>query len=213
MAHSILLPSLRCDRHIDCGKSTLAGHLSVLLGEIKRVGPGDGRRRRHDEEPALDELEKTANELGKGSFRFAFVCDRTKQERERGITYNINVRRLRSPRCDWTVLDTAGLRCFFWACVEGLSLADVTVVRLFATYIVRLGEADRSHRKNSLSCQPKITNCQCRWTDQVRRFVRALSQHGFMVTLSSWQSTKWMLPGCNSARAAFTRWRCASARI
>lgn len=37
----------------------------------------------------IEKYEKEANELGKGSFKYAWVLDRLKAERERGITIDI----------------------------------------------------------------------------------------------------------------------------
>merc|ERR1711939_669338 len=58
--------------HVDSGKSTTTGHLIYKCGGIdKRV---------------IEKFEKEAAELGKGSFKYAWVLDKLKAERERSIT-------------------------------------------------------------------------------------------------------------------------------
>ena len=61
--------------HVDSGKSTTTGHLIYKSGGIdKRV---------------IEKFEKEAAEKGKGSFKYAWVMDKLKAERERGITIDI----------------------------------------------------------------------------------------------------------------------------
>jgi len=61
--------------HVDSGKSTTTGHLIYKCGGIdKRV---------------IEKFEKEAQEMGKGSFKYAWVLDKLKAERERGITIDI----------------------------------------------------------------------------------------------------------------------------
>ena len=61
--------------HVDSGKSTTCGHLIYKCGGI--------------DERTLEKLEQQSNELGKGSFKYAWVLDKLKAERERGITIDI----------------------------------------------------------------------------------------------------------------------------
>ncbi|CDP20796.1 unnamed protein product [Coffea canephora] len=61
--------------HVDFGKSTTTGHLIYKLGGIdKRV---------------MQRFEKEAAEMNKRSFKYAWVLDKLKAERERGITIDI----------------------------------------------------------------------------------------------------------------------------
>ena len=61
--------------HVDAGKSTTTGHLIYKCGGIdKRV---------------IEKFEKEASEMGKSSFKYAWVLDKLKAERERGITIDI----------------------------------------------------------------------------------------------------------------------------
>lgn len=60
--------------HVDSGKSTLMGHLLYKLGVVSQQ---EVRRN-----------EKQSEQIGKGSFSFAWVMDQDQEERERGITIN-----------------------------------------------------------------------------------------------------------------------------
>ena len=60
---------------VDAGKSTTTGHLIYKCGGIdKRV---------------IEKFGKEAAEMGKSSFKYAWVLDKLKAERERGITIDI----------------------------------------------------------------------------------------------------------------------------
>ena len=61
--------------HVDAGKSTTTGHLIYKCGGIDKR--------------TIEKYEKEAAELGKSSFKYAWVLDNLKAERERGITIDI----------------------------------------------------------------------------------------------------------------------------
>lgn len=56
--------------HVDSGKSTTTGHLIYKCGGIDKR--------------TIEKFEKEAQEMGKGSFKYAWVLDKLKAERERG---------------------------------------------------------------------------------------------------------------------------------
>ncbi|MBI4014665.1 MAG: elongation factor 1-alpha, partial [Candidatus Aenigmarchaeota archaeon] len=58
--------------HVDHGKSTLVGRILFDTGNVR--------------EDAMRKLKEQAKELKKETFEFAFVMDRLKEERERGVT-------------------------------------------------------------------------------------------------------------------------------
>jgi len=60
---------------VDSGKSTTTGHLIYKCGGIDKR--------------TIEKFEKEAAEMGKGSFKYAWVLDKLKAERERGITIDI----------------------------------------------------------------------------------------------------------------------------
>uniref|UniRef100_A0AAQ5Y3F7 Tr-type G domain-containing protein n=1 Tax=Amphiprion ocellaris TaxID=80972 RepID=A0AAQ5Y3F7_AMPOC len=63
--------------HVDSGKSTTTGHLIYKCGGIDKR--------------TIEKFEKEAGEMGKGSFKYAWVLDKLKAERERGITIDISL--------------------------------------------------------------------------------------------------------------------------
>ncbi len=63
--------------HVDSGKSTTTGHLLYKCGGIDKR--------------TIEKFEKEAAEMGKGSFKYAWVLDKLKAERERGITIDISL--------------------------------------------------------------------------------------------------------------------------
>ncbi|KAK7236826.1 translation elongation factor [Aureococcus anophagefferens] len=77
--------------HVDAGKSTTTGHLIYKCGGIDKR--------------TIEKFEKEAAELGKASFKYAWVLDNLKAERERGITIDIALWKFESPKFYFTVID------------------------------------------------------------------------------------------------------------
>merc|ERR1712227_366417 len=84
--------------HVDSGKSTTTGHLIYKCGGIDKR--------------TIEKFEKEAAELGKGSFKYAWVLDKLKSERERGITIDIALWKFETPKYMVTVIDAPGHRDF-----------------------------------------------------------------------------------------------------
>merc|ERR1712230_213969 len=79
--------------HVDSGKSTTTGHLIYKCGGIDKR--------------TIEKFEKEAAELGKGSFKYAWVLDKLKAERERGITIDIALWKFETPKNMITVIAQA----------------------------------------------------------------------------------------------------------
>ena len=76
--------------HVDSGKSTTTGHLIYQCGGI--------------DQRTIEKFEKEAAELGKGSFKYAWVLDKLKSERERGITIDIALWKFLTSKYEVTVI-------------------------------------------------------------------------------------------------------------
>ncbi|KAJ6252312.1 translation factor [Anaeramoeba flamelloides] len=100
----------------DVGKSTLVGKMMVELGKVS--------------EKEMEELRKVSSQMERENYLYAFVCDKLRAERERGITIDLTFHFFETQNYAVSISDTPGRRDFVKNTINGIFQANIAILVL-----------------------------------------------------------------------------------
>eukprot|EP01084_Bolivina_argentea_P120831 214220_1 len=124
---------------VDSGKSTLCGRLLFELGKINKR-----------------DLEKY-KQAGNVSSQYAYHMDKSREERERGVTIHVGWDNIQTASFHYSLIDTPGHRDFIKNAITGMSCADVAILVVPANErVFEASIATPNHKKGQLMGQSML---------------------------------------------------------
>ena len=100
--------------HVDHGKSTLVGRFLFEKGLV------------HPEE--IERYAQLGAQMGKSSFKYAWVMDRSDESRRRGLTLDLNFADVETRNREVHIIDAPGHRDFLRSMITGTTAADAALM-------------------------------------------------------------------------------------
>ncbi|MBZ3879827.1 Elongation factor 1-alpha 1 [Sciurus carolinensis] len=171
--------------HVDLSKSTTTGHLIYKCGGIDKR--------------TIENFEKEAAEMGKGSFKYVWVLDKLKAERERGITIDISLWKSETSKYYVTIIDAPGHRDFIKNMITGTSQADCAVLIVAAG----VGESEAGVSKTGQTREHTLLVYTLGYEEIVKEVSTYIKKIGYnpdtvaFVAISGWNGDNMLEPSAN----------------
>uniref|UniRef100_A0A2K6MFE9 Tr-type G domain-containing protein n=1 Tax=Rhinopithecus bieti TaxID=61621 RepID=A0A2K6MFE9_RHIBE len=170
--------------HVDSGKSTTTDRLIYKCGGINNR--------------TVEKFEKEAAEMGKGSFKYAWVLDKLKAEREHGITIDISLWKFETSKYYVTIIGAPGHRDFIKNVITGMSQADCAVLIVAAG----VGEFEAGISKNGQTREHALLAYTLgkRYEEIVKEVSTYIKKIGTVVfvPISGWNGDNMLDPSANT---------------
>lgn len=104
--------------HVDAGKSTIAGHILFLTGNV--------------DERTMEKFEKEAKALNREGWKFAYALDSSEQEKAKGKTEEYGQAAFTTDARRFTILDAPGHKNYVPHMIGGAAQADIGILVISA---------------------------------------------------------------------------------